>query len=174
MKKFGFGRQFRRWLDILLAEAGSRTSVNGILTRWLQLGTAVRQGDPLAPLLFTILTDFLIHKLKEGGILQGLQDLEGEEEILSIFADDNYMMLIASEVVGHAMGLLKEFRELSGCMVSLEKSKILCLNMTETPQYVLMIPWVKGADSLTHLGLPLMEKKTLSWEVGLRKVYQKG
>lgn len=75
----------------------------------VEVGEAVRQGDPLAPTLFSLLTDFLIHKLKEGGSITGLQDLEGEDKILSIFADDNFLMLLAEEEnVSRAMEIMNE------------------------------------------------------------------
>lgn len=118
----------------------------------------MRQGHPLALLLFTVLTDFLIQQVKKGDLLQGLQDLEGEEENLSIFADDNYLMLLASaKNVGRVLEIMKEFRTLSGCCVNWGKSKIISLNINETPQYAIMIPRVRGEDFMSHLGIPLME-----------------
>lgn len=38
LRKYGFGPEFRQWVEILLADAGSRVVVNDIISRWLRLG----------------------------------------------------------------------------------------------------------------------------------------
>lgn len=86
---------FLRWIDILLEEARASVLVNGKKARRVRLRRSVRQGDPLAPFLFTFLTDLLIHKMREARLIQGLPDLLGEEEVLSLFADDTYLMIMA-------------------------------------------------------------------------------
>lgn len=38
LRKYGFGFEFRQWVEILLADAGFRVVVNDIIFRWLRLG----------------------------------------------------------------------------------------------------------------------------------------
>lgn len=54
LQQYGFGSNFWCWVSILCEEAGAKVIVNGDMTQQF-----VRQGCPLAPLLFVLLTDFL-------------------------------------------------------------------------------------------------------------------
>lgn len=52
---------------------------------------------------------------------------------------------------------MDDFGHLSGCFINWEKTGVICVNIDETPQYVIHIPRVKGEQSLTHLGMPMLE-----------------
>lgn len=97
LQHFGFGDDFIRWVKILLKEACTSVLVIGKITRKSKLGKSMHQGDPLAPALFIIITDFLVRKIQNDPAVKGIPDLAGLEEILSIYADDTFLALFAEE-----------------------------------------------------------------------------
>lgn len=156
--KFGFGEDFIKWIHILLKDACASVLVNGRVTRRSRLGKSVRQGDPLPPALFIMITDLLIRKIKGDPRILGVTDLEGLAEELSLYADDTLLALLAEELsVRTASDVIEEFSWLLGCRINWSKSNMICLNLGATPGYVSHIPKVAADASIPHLGLPLCE-----------------
>ncbi|KAM0929262.1 hypothetical protein ACQ4PT_001755 [Festuca glaucescens] len=58
-KKHGFGPRWLRWLVALLCSASTQVLVNGSVGPDFFHGRGLRQGDPLAPLLFVLVMDVL-------------------------------------------------------------------------------------------------------------------
>ena len=52
MQSFGFGPNFLRWIKILYTNLKSRIIVNGYFTNIIEINRSVRQGCPIAPLLY--------------------------------------------------------------------------------------------------------------------------
>lgn len=77
LRRYGFGDRFIRWVDIILQDAGARVMVNGVLTEWVSISRSVRQGCPLAPALYVILTDFLIYQINFDRRVKGVTDPGG-------------------------------------------------------------------------------------------------
>lgn len=46
LKQMGFGKKFRRWVEVLCQDVSAEVIVNGELTRLLWLLRSVRQGCP--------------------------------------------------------------------------------------------------------------------------------
>ena len=59
LSKFGFGPNFCRWVRLLFSNVFSRVICNGNLTRPILLGRGVRQGCPLSPLLYVLVSEVL-------------------------------------------------------------------------------------------------------------------
>lgn len=119
LKRYGFGDNFIRWVNILLQDAGARIIVNGELTEWVSISRSVRQGCPLAPALYVILTDFFIHRIKEEPRVKGVTDPGGKECKISGQADD--MLLALLPVLGSleaALAIIDDFGTLSGCRIN--------------------------------------------------------
>lgn len=71
LQKLGFGPVFCRWVRILCEDAGAEIIVNGDLTRLIKLFRSVRQGCPLAPYLFVLVTDLFLILVKANGNIKG-------------------------------------------------------------------------------------------------------
>lgn len=158
LRHYGFGENFIKWINILLCEAGARVIVNGTLTEWVKLGRSVRQGDPLAPALYVILTDFLIYRIKQDPRVRGVLDPWGNEHKISGLADD--MMLALLPLAGSieaALEILMDFSLVSGCLLNWEKTKVICVCLTATPACLSHIQRISGQEFHIYLGLPYQE-----------------
>jgi len=65
LEKFGFGPNFIKWIMICYQSSKARIKVNGHLSDPFPILRGVRQGDPLSPLLFTLVIECLIIALKK-------------------------------------------------------------------------------------------------------------
>ena len=54
LKKFGFGNEFRKWIQIFLKNPESYVINGGKTTPYLKLKGGTRQGDPMSVNLFII------------------------------------------------------------------------------------------------------------------------
>lgn len=59
LAKFGFGPTFCQWVSLFYNNVVSRIIVNGNLSDPVFLGRGVRQGCPLSPLLYVLVSEVL-------------------------------------------------------------------------------------------------------------------
>jgi Reverse transcriptase (RNA-dependent DNA polymerase) len=75
LRSRGFGQKWTLWIDNLLKGAQTCINFNGSLTSYFTCKRGLRQGDPLSPLMFDLVTDTLCQILTRGknvGIIEGL------------------------------------------------------------------------------------------------------
>jgi hypothetical protein len=65
LSKLGFNDTWVKWVRTLYHEASSAIKINGEAGLVFQLTRSVRQGCPLAPYLFILVTDVLGHMLED-------------------------------------------------------------------------------------------------------------
>ena len=86
-------------------DASTKLTVGGKTTRRININSGVKHGCPLSPLLFNLIIDELIEKLKETNI--GIQ--LGESKVFCMtFADD--LVLITEERI-HMQILIEQSKE---------------------------------------------------------------
>ena len=76
LEGMGFGTVFRGWVKGLLQNAEARVQVNGEVSGTFPITRSVRQGCPLAPLLFALATEPLIRSLLKAhqeGLVSGVK-----------------------------------------------------------------------------------------------------
>ena len=73
----GFGEKWHRWIKWCLSTARFSVLVNRAPTGFFQSSRGLRQGDPLSPYLFVIVTKAFTYLLKRAVSLLGR--LHGEE-----------------------------------------------------------------------------------------------
>ena len=59
LKKFNFGENFIKWIQILYTDVSSRVKVNGFLTDKISIKRGLRQGCPLSALLYVLCSEVL-------------------------------------------------------------------------------------------------------------------
>lgn len=65
LKQFGFHTTFTNWISSILHSAKISISINGAQHGYFNCKRAVRQGDPLSPLLFCITEEVLSRSIKK-------------------------------------------------------------------------------------------------------------
>lgn len=89
----GFGRKWRQWIKECLKSESSSVLVNGIPTFEFPLYRGLRQGDPIAPFLFTLIMEGLnsaISKAIGCNTYKGIQIGENRIHLTYLFfADDS-------------------------------------------------------------------------------------
>lgn len=59
MEKFGFGKNFIKWIKCIYTDIRSCVKVNGFLTEDFKITRSIRQGCPMSALLFTLVSEAL-------------------------------------------------------------------------------------------------------------------
>ena len=65
MKKFGFGKKFITWIEILLKDQQSRVINGETPTHHFNLERSTRQGDPVSAYLFILVLEILFLLIKK-------------------------------------------------------------------------------------------------------------
>jgi len=159
LEAMGFGRVFRGWVTGLLKTAVARVQVNGEVSGPFPITRSVRQGCPLAPLLFGLVTEPLIRSLYKAqleDLVAGVR-LGNSYLLTKMFADDTILFLEASEdKVKKAWYLLEEYCQGSGQLINKGKTKALWLSYKDQPEWTFQWgwEWVPAHTVISYLGCP--------------------
>ncbi|XP_059074808.1 secreted RxLR effector protein 78-like [Cryptomeria japonica] len=96
LEAFGFLVEFCKWVKILLKDASAQVDINGSLTQVIKLSRSIRQGCPLAPTLFVIVSDVMYYILRDHTIspkIGGVILPDGSELINTQFVDDTTLFV---------------------------------------------------------------------------------
>jgi len=120
LDKLGFNPTWVHWVASLYRDATSAIKVNGVAGPNFQLARSIRQGCPLAPYLFIIVTDVLGYMLddpKHG--VEGLSLPKGGRIRDQTFADDIALYLKGTPAnMDRAQEVLKTFCRASRAKVN--------------------------------------------------------
>ncbi|KAM7481515.1 hypothetical protein LguiB_006098 [Lonicera macranthoides] len=122
----------------------------------------LRQGDPLSPFIFVIVSDvlnILVERAKVRGLIEGFSIGMDNVSLSHLqFADDTIFFLSKNEEkIGNLMGILDIFGYASGLKINRSKTKIVGINVEEEDMRVLAgrIGCSMGCWPMSYLGLPL-------------------
>ena len=76
LKKFGFGKKFITWIEILLKDQQSCVINGGTTTQYFNLERGVRQGDPVSAYLFILELETLFLFIKKHHEIKGIEIFE--------------------------------------------------------------------------------------------------
>ncbi|KAL3701989.1 hypothetical protein R1sor_020011 [Riccia sorocarpa] len=124
-----------------LVEGGkSQVHVNGSFTKEFPVLRGVRQGCPLAPLLFALTTQPLMRLLRVEeveGRLAGINIGEGKNILHHLYADDTGINITLEErYFRNLQQTISRFEEVSGAKLNLAKSLIMPLAPGRMPAWV--------------------------------------
>ena len=122
MRELGLGEGFLAMVRLLLSDTRARATVN----RWVSTPEAstagVRQGCPLAPLLYLFIAQALLRFLKARGI--GI-DVAGQRLTAFQFADDAEVVLPSLDALPPFLAAMHTFGDASGQRLHLGKTRVL-------------------------------------------------
>ncbi len=88
LRKFNFGEDFIRWINIMYTKPTFSVKNNGWLSKKTYMTRGIRQGCPLSALLFIIVVEILGVKLRANNSIKGFQ-FDVKEHKLSQYANDS-------------------------------------------------------------------------------------
>ena len=125
LKKFNFGNNFIKWVNIFQKGSNSRIILNGHLSDAFALERGCRQGDPISPYLFILCSEFLTLAIKHDDHLRGIT-IKNNEHKCSQYADDTSIFLFASEEnLRRCLQILHNFYIMSGLKININKTKVI-------------------------------------------------
>ena len=125
---FGFSVQFQRLILRLHEQTYAKFLVNGKLSKRIQITSGIKQGDPLACLLFIIGAEGLTLGLKSAGIKGITISKESHvHHLTSAFVDDTAIFLNQAKDTKKTMSVVEQFGDLSGLKVQQQKSHFISL-----------------------------------------------
>ena len=156
--KIGVGHKFVAWVMLLLSPSTTACAVlNGFKSTKLAFHAGVRQGCPLAPLLYLFVGEALLRFMKaqpELGVV-----LAGSRHMAAQYADDVDPFLKDVSVVPVLLQTMSVFGDASNQRMNLDKTKLLPVGppaVAPLPATVDAIPIVANATTLGitfHSGL---------------------
>lgn len=130
LRELNFPMKFVRWVMICVRTVSYRYSINGVPSRLLQAQRRIRQGDPISPLLFVLVMEYLHRKLQQ---LRGVLNFNFHPrcEWLNIvnicFADDLLMFCRGDlESVRLMMQRFGQFSGATGLKSNMAKCRLYC------------------------------------------------
>ncbi|MCO5609773.1 hypothetical protein L7F22_064005 [Adiantum nelumboides] len=130
--RLGFGNNFLGMVKTLFQNANASIQINGYISDNFQLARSIRQGCPLAPLLFAIATDPLLRNLDLQMQRQAIRALplpQGQSFLTELFADDNCNIVRCEQgSITALMQVYEDFCEVSGSKIAPHKTE--CLRQT--------------------------------------------
>ena len=154
LKKFNFGDDFIKWVNMFLKNSESRVILNGHLSDSFNLQRGCRQGDPISPYLFILCSEFLTLKLKTSIDIEGIQVLNKEHR-LNQYADDTSLFLKAyKRNLKNALDILTWFYRVSGLKINIQKTKVICIGpIRETDRRFCRENNLEWVHKFTSLGI---------------------
>ena len=91
---FGFGANFQKWIKIILTDRRSCVTNGGYMSDFFDMQRGVRQGCPLAPLLFILTVELLAINIRKDDKIHGI-NIDGYDSAIKIrqYADDATLFL---------------------------------------------------------------------------------
>ncbi|GAU37390.1 hypothetical protein TSUD_22640 [Trifolium subterraneum] len=164
MTRMGFTDVWIRWVMMCVSSVNYSVLMNSDRVGPISPGRGLRQGDPLSPYLFILVTECLtalIHQAVGRGDLHGVRICRGAPEVSHLlFADDCFLFCKASVAeVNELMMILHTYETASGQEVNLVKSEVfISRNMSQAAKEdlsrILGVKLVLGTG--IYLGLPSM------------------
>jgi hypothetical protein len=170
LERMGFGPRWRGWISTLLSTATSSVLINGAQSRKFKHMTGLRQGDPLAPMLFILALEPLQHLLVLEEEVSNLSPIHTSmtKIRISLYADDAAIFVNpVKEEIDSIKEVFQAFGVASGLKVNLSKSAaypIKCENI-DLQEVLQNFPCAIRSFPCKYLGLPLSTRSLKRIEV---------
>ena len=120
LKKFNFGNNFIKWVEILYNDPKISVKNNGHISSKFTAERGIRQGCPVSALLFLLVVEIMAIKIRECQDIQGF-DIGNCNFKLSQYADDTTLMLSNIESIKNAVHIISSFSCMSGLKLNIDK-----------------------------------------------------
>lgn len=125
LEKFGVPKQIRMTIEGIYSQSTTTVSVNKFTSDPFQIGSGVRQGDPLSCLLYNVLIETLALEIKSAEPKLGYQDDTGRWHSCDMYADDTAFFLTELSQWKEYRRRYDIFKRASGHALNERKTKII-------------------------------------------------
>ncbi len=145
LKKFNFGEKFIKWVNILYKDSTSTILTNGFMSNTFKLSRSLRQGCPLAPLLYIVQAEPLSSKIRKDENIRGIRLPNKDKLKVLQFADDTQIFVTDKRSIDKVFETLVQYSKASGAKVNKKKTQILGIGAwTDNIEVTSGVKWVKG------------------------------
>ena len=123
LKKFGFGNEFRKWIQILLKNPESCVINGGKTTLYFKLERGTRQGDPISAYLFIIALEVVFSLIKANPNIEDLHFFI-HSFLYSAYADDTTFFLRNKKSATEVIKMFGKFSLFSGLKINNAKCEV--------------------------------------------------
>lgn len=161
MHKMGINNSFIQFLKQVNTNSFSRIMINGSFSTHIKIERSVRQGDPLAMLLFCLYLEPLLQKLK--------RLCHTELDMLNCYADDISLILNDFGKLDEIRSIFEKFELVSGAKVNLLKTKAMIIGLKNTRR---LPAWVQLSENIKILGIYYHNNSLAMMKLNWEKVVQ--
>lgn len=132
MAEMGASEQLCKWVRTLLSETQAQALVGSRLSQPVTMAAGVRQGCPLAPLLYLFVAQALLSWLQQRGLGVRLDPTNEERTTAVQFADDGQVLLEGEEAVPGFLEAMHTFAQASGQKLNCDKVELVRVGAEQT------------------------------------------
>ena len=172
LKDFNFGDNFREWVMMLFKHAKTSILTNGFQSKYVNISRSIRQGCPIAPMLYILQAEPLASSIRQNSEIKGIKlpeiFNEKKEVKLNMFADDTQLFNKTEESIEKTFEILEIYEKASGSKINLNKTVGVYLGRWKNKQPKFKkIKWTK--EPIKALGVIHGHKIDLN-EIWLKKI----
>ena len=134
---------------MLYTKIKAKIMVNGYFSVVIEILRSVRQGCPIAPLLYICVIESLLVSIRNNSNIQGIPSPSSNDIFLnSDFADDTNFFVRNIESAKVIIEEFEKFGKASGSLINKEKTEAIWLgSFSENTEQPLGIKWVKSSKT---------------------------
>lgn len=177
LAEFGYSERFIDLVERIHRDTTACFLANGDLSSPLDVRTGIRQGCPLAPLLFLIAVELLKYAVLQTPGVSGVSLARAGRHFhhgFSAFVDDSAVIVEQGAMLAEVNKTLKEFGEISGLQVQPTKGHAIILNSSCKDTHVATYPVVPLGSTVRYLGVEvgLGDTAEANWRKRIKKLEQ--
>ncbi len=170
LSAMNFGPNFIKWVKIMYTNITSCIKSNGFISASFQLERGVRQGCPLSPLLYCIVSEVMAEAIRKEPKIKGIKLPNNSEAKITQYADDTTLFVSDTDSIASCLSVIRVYEAASGAKININKTKGLWLGasklnelrnedieFTNTKVNVLGI-WVGNVDCTEDNWKPVISK----------------
>uniref|UniRef100_A0A670HXI2 Reverse transcriptase domain-containing protein n=1 Tax=Podarcis muralis TaxID=64176 RepID=A0A670HXI2_PODMU len=159
MEKVGIRGPFLEGIKSIYSGQRAKLIINNYLTKSFMITKGTRQGCPLSPLLFIMVLEVILNKIRETSGIRGIK-IGIKEYKLKAYADDLVITVEnPTKGINKVIELMEEFGRLSGFKLNKDKTKMLTRNVDEkSKNKIESETGIKIVKKVKYLGIWLSSK----------------
>ena len=123
LEKYGFGKNFLKWINVLLNNQESCVINGGFTTQYFKLERGTRQGDPISTYLFVLVLEIVFLLIQENKKIHGL-NIFNHTFLHTAYADDTTFFLSNQQSVTEVIKAFEQFSLFSGLKPNKSKCEV--------------------------------------------------